>query len=202
MQDFANIPDWLGSAAIGAIIAALGYVIKLFIDWIQARNEQKVARHARLTKLNSLLDAARATFNIQNEHAQRLLEMLEESNIKVVGEGYEQKLASAYNDMDKDQLQLHKLIRSMTVNAMRPTNLAISNWLDSDDYYLAQKKGQLAYLLTQLNAHLILWLAKYESWIPNQEHHALVYMADEQRHGVGFPSELDQAVKNLLDKRR
>ena len=51
-----------------------------------------------------------------------------------------------------------------------------------------------------------MWLAKYEAWIPGHPEHALVYVNDEQKHGVGFPRELDAALadrlKELLTGRR
>jgi len=47
--------------------------------------------------------------------------------------------------------------------------------------------GKLAVFLAQLEAHLVLWVAKYEAWISDQPEHALVFLADEEKHGVGFP---------------
>ena len=38
----------------------------------------------------------------------------------------------------------------------------------------------------------MLWHAKYEAWIPNHPEHALVYMADEKHHGLGFPGAIYQ----------
>jgi hypothetical protein len=61
-----------------------------------------------------------------------------------------------------------------------------------------EHEAKLAELLNQLDAHLVLWLAKYESWIPNRPDHALVYLADEQLHGLGFPQGLDDAFSYVL----
>jgi hypothetical protein len=58
--------------------------------------------------------------------------------------------------------------------------------------------GRLAQLLGQLETHLILWHAKYAAWIPNNPEHALVYMADESKHGLGFPSGIDEEVAHHL----
>lgn len=41
----------------------------------------------------------------------------------------------------------------------------------------------------------LLWNAKYESWIPEQPEHALVYMDDEKRHGVGFPKRREAIIE-------
>jgi len=51
-----------------------------------------------------------------------------------------------------------------------------------------------------LQAHLLLWLAKYEIWIPASPEHALVYLADEKEHGVGFPRGLDELVDATLKR--
>ena len=63
------------------------------------------------------------------------------------------------------------------------------------------KAAELALLLNRLDEHVILWLAKYEAWLPDQPAHALVYLDDEERHGVGFPRGLDDAVDAVLEGR-
>jgi len=49
-----------------------------------------------------------------------------------------------------------------------------------------------------LQTHLILWNAKYDIWITDHPERALVHMVDEQAHGIGFPSGIDEAVANAL----
>jgi hypothetical protein len=44
----------------------------------------------------------------------------------------------------------------------------------------------------------LLLVFKYETWIPRNPKHALVYMADEQQHGLGFPDGIDQLVDEVL----
>jgi len=71
-------------------------------------------------------------------------------------------------------------------------------WIQDDSYFKAQNGegplGKLAGELAKLELHLILWLAKYEAWIPEFKAHALVYLADEKKHGVGFPSGIDELI--------
>ena len=83
---------------------------------------------------------------------------------------------------------------------MEPIGFAV---LRADIYHRTMRgktedEARLALLLNQLDAHLLLWLAKYEGWIPNRPDHALVYLADEQQHGLGFPRGVDEAVDAAL----
>lgn len=62
--------------------------------------------------------------------------------------------------------------------------------------------AELSELLNQLDAHLLLWLAKYEGWIPNRPDHALVYLADEEEHGLGFPNGIEETLAAVLSRGR
>jgi hypothetical protein len=91
----------------------------------------------------------------------------------------------------------------MTVNSLWPTNSAMLDWLASDTYFKTQPHkpglhGQLAQGLTQLEAHLQLWKAKYLAWIPDHPEHGLVYMADEGMHGLSFPGAIDGLVDRVV----
>jgi len=84
----------------------------------------------------------------------------------------------------------------------------LAEWLRGDVRHriISQQRDEreirLAELLNQLDAHLLLWLAKYKRWMPDRPDHALVYLDDEERHGLGFPTGLDQAVEAVLTTRR
>ena len=58
--------------------------------------------------------------------------------------------------------------------------------------------AQLAARLNALDTHLMLWLAKYEAWIPDQPKHSLVYLADEERHGARFPAGIEALVEQVI----
>ncbi len=108
-------------------------------------------------------------------------------------------------DKEKD---LHTIIRGQTINAMRPINLDLSKWLADDDFYKIslgrtgsariRQRADLGSLLASLEVHLRLWHAKYDSWMMDHPEHALVYLADEERHGPPFPRGLDDLVANLV----
>lgn len=264
---------------IGAVAAALGYVIRLLIEtWRDVRKEHN-ARRARLVELQSLLHAVHVSFRIQIGHNQRLREMIAMNHPEVdCYGGYEQSFANAYNVFTPGEKELHEIIRSITIYSLRPTNQAMMDWLKSDTFFKAQKPsrglfqkqaknstngssnqeetnqvemnqedmneeemnekvmnekemkpsdtnstprivkwtqnllselegnssravlGELAVQLKALEAHLLLWNAKYEVWMNNTPEHALVYLADEKKHGFGFPNKIDAAVSRALDR--
>jgi hypothetical protein len=118
-------------------------------------------------------------------------------------EGYERTFSKAYKVFTPEEKELHAIIRSITIHSLCTTNQSLSDWLKNDTYFKAQRPskgiyGELAMQLATLEAHLILWHAKYETWIPETPEHALVYLADEEKHGVGFPSGIDEIVRKTL----
>src|SRR5262249_59599334 len=97
--------------------------------------------------------------------------------------------------LSADEQRLHGIIRSMT-EAMREVNEAMQAWLEKDTTFKTNQAGlniarDLASRLQELDVHVRLWRAKYTYWIPNQPKHALVYLHDEERHGVPFPNRQD-----------
>ena len=109
-------------------------------------------------------------------------------------------MSKAFTHLDADGKELHKLIRSMTTTALRPTNLSILEWLRKDSFHKAQpvsRANGLSAHLAQLEAHMILWHAKYEAWIPDSPEHALVYLDDEKAHGLGFPDGIDAVIARV-----
>ena len=60
------------------------------------------------------------------------------------------------------------------------------------------REVRLAKLLNDLDCHLTLWLAKHDGWLPGRPDHALVYLVDEEKHGLGFPRGPDQAVEEVV----
>lgn len=201
MPILQNIPNWMGGPLLGALIAALGYVAKLSFDTVIELRRQRRRRQAQLVQLKSLLHASRVSFLVKNEHAARLLELLKARDpLLVKAEGYEESFANAYPSFTKPESELHSIIRGMTIYAMQPTNAALLAWIQNDDYFRGEKNGALKSDLAQLHAHLLLWMAKYAIWIPDKPQHSLVYMDDEQRHGIGFPRTIDGLVNSILER--
>jgi len=204
MNPLTQIPEWLGAALISAIIAILGYVGKLIAESISAFREARNARRARLVELHCLLKAGKTSYMIQHELRSRLDALIKKNQPKIPQDGgIERRFSLAYPKFSATERELHTLIQSITIHSLKPTNEAMAKWLKNDNYFRAQKLdnsllGRLAKQLFDLEAHLLLWSAKYEAWIPNRPEHALVYLADEERHGVGFPKGIDSLVEAAI----
>ena len=187
------------------MIAAFGYLGKLAVqgayDWRSNRGKHL----ARMHQLRALLQASQAAFTIQRALAGRLADRLRAKYQQDVPAqpGLERLFAQMHDRFDAEEAELHSVVRAYTEHALLPINRAVADWLRADvqDRVIRGKgehEAKLAELLNQLDAHLVLWLAKYESWIPNRPDHALVYLADEQLHGLGFPQGLDDALSYVL----
>ncbi len=205
MIDVNSVPGWLGTAMAGAVVAALGYVAKLAVDGWSAWRRLRAERLGRLLELASLLHASSEGFFYQRRLVDRLEESLRGNHPEIAPDrsGFERHFAQAFDSFTPDEVELHGLIRSMTEHSLRPTNQAMSVWLQSDLTCRTARaatgtRGELAAKLNQLDTHLRLWHAKYEAWIPEDPQHALVYLADEENHGIGFPPRLDETVEKLL----
>lgn len=200
-----QIPEWIGTALLGAVIAALGYVAKLAVEGLHAWRHERASQLSRLLELASLLHASRAAFRSQRQLVTRLEESLRAGQTlpSAPDQGFERLFSDAHEHMSDQQRELHSLIRSMTEHSILPLNVALSAWLAADLNYRTARgaqgmRGELAGLLNQLDTHLRLWHAKYQGWIPGHPRHALVYLADEERHGLGFPHGLDELVDRVL----
>lgn len=203
-----QIPEWLGAALVGGIIAAIGYVAKQILEWLSALLKARNMRRGRLAELLSLLRASGVAFDIQCDLRDRLDSMILKNHpeLKLTDEGYDAELSKAYSELKPEELELHKIIRSITENTLLPINQSMVQWLKNDTYFKGQwnKKGirgDLAKNLGDLEAHLLLWEAKYKVWMPNNPEHALVYLHDEEEHGLGFPRGIEQIVGNALKER-
>lgn len=209
MESITQIPDWFGTAVLGAVIAAAGYVAKLILEWIGEVQTRIRNRRAQLSALHSLLMAGKAAFNVQCENRDRLAESLfkRDPNLDKSALGYEELFTEAYPDMTEKEKELHMIIRTITINTVQPLNESLLEWLQKDDYFKARTWGkglkvQVANQLATLESHLLLWVAKYKVWMPDNPAHSLVYLADEKKHGVRFPTDLQDNIQKLLKRRR
>lgn len=197
-----SVPAWLGTAVIGLTAAALSYAGKILAEAFQSRRHSRDEKRARLFRLSSLLGASKVAFEIQNELARRLWSMLVEKyrGREAAKEGFESQFTRLYDEFTAEEAELHGIIRGITIYAMRPANQAISKWLEEDVDFRTEswKHTDLAAKLNLLASHLMLWHAKFEAWIPDNPKHALVYMADEADHGLGFPQGVDGLVLRAL----
>jgi hypothetical protein len=202
-MELQTVPTWLGAAIVAAAFAAIGYVAKVFFEWAGTVFNERRQRRARLVALQSLLRGTRASFQIQFEHVERLKTMVEKNHAESARqeEGYDRFLSRTHGQFNREELELYGFIRSITVNSLCPGNRSMIEWLKADAYFKAQRRGRygkLAKRLADLDTHLLLWSAKYAAWIPDNPEHCLVYMADEEAHGIGFPHGIDGLIDDLI----
>jgi len=197
--------NWLWPALLTAAIAALGYVAKLLIETIKSIRAEKNARRTQLLQLYSLIKAGDVAFEAQKEHRNNLMRIIEKNHQQLIkGKvGFEDKMEAAFDSFNHEEKELHTLVRAITMHTINPINTALMEWLKKDSYYKARKHdnsalSELSQKLTALEAHLYLWMAKYTIWMPDNKAHALVYLADEKRHGVMFPKEIDLLIEKIL----
>ena len=208
MTSVARIPDWLAAALLGAALAAIGYVAKLVLQWLGEVRAAHRASTVSLVRLFSLLRVSQASFLAQVDNRNRLHAMITERDPQLASSavGYERAFAIAYPSMPSEERELHSIIRGTTIYSLRPVNQALLTWLRDDTHFKVWPRkygprGELARKLADLEAHLLLWNAKYELWIPENPEHALVYLADEAGHGIGFPLGIDAMVEKVLRPR-
>ena len=207
-----SVPEALSAetvALIGvlvpALIAAVGFVARQVVQGVNDWRSERERRRARLHELGALLRASGTAFDVQRALAGRLAERLRSRHEADLtsGEGLESLFARFHQELDVDERDLHSVIRAYTEHALCPLNEAMLVWLQNDAYYRVRigKKGdeaRLADQLNQLDAHLLLWRAKYKGWIPDHAEHALVYLADEAGHGLGFPKGIEGTLARVI----
>lgn len=208
MESIQQIPEWFGTAMLGAIIASIGYVLKLLLSWWDYASSNYRTNKARLVELYSMLCATKVAFDYQAEIRDRLHDTIEErDNTLVQGYcGYENIFSNAYSSMSNEELELHAIIQSYTEYVLYPLNVEILDWLKKDTFFKSRKwqfngDKSLDLILSDLEGHLHLWVAKYKIWIPNQPSHALVYLADENKHGLGFPTGIEKCIEQTVAKK-
>jgi len=152
--------------------------------------------------------AGKAAYEVQCDNRDRLAESISKRDPELAGsaEGYERLFTAAFPSMTDGERELHAIIRTITVNTLRPLNESLLKRLREDTYFKARTWGSgpsflVARRLADLEAHLLLWHAKYAIWIPDNPAHSLVYLADEEEHGVGFPAGIERDVEQLLKAR-
>ena len=209
MAAFSEIPPWLGTAILGAVLAILIRVTNIMLEWYTSHVNHIKARNAALVDLHSLLNASNRAFNIQNKKRMELYNII---NVKYPNyiefkneEGYDGVFFRAHTDkiLDDREMDIYNYILSVTVNTFYPINNRLLEWINNDSYfkgYWNEKgiRGNLSRQLSNFETHLLLWIAKYKALNPEITSHSIVYLDDEKKFGPGFPQELNDAIEEIL----
>ena len=204
-MDLNSVPEWLAAALVAAALATLGFVGKQILEWLTSIRAAKRERRARLVTLLSLLNGSAAVYRVQAVLRNRLFNAVRQRDPELakIASGYEAVFEAAFPTMTEAERQLHGVVRAYTVNGLKPLNEAMVKWLQADtEFKLATSdrpsEVNVARRLAELEPHLLMWLAKYAAWIPDSPAHALVYLADEEDHGVPFPKGIERAIEGSL----
>ena len=202
----SDVSDWLYAPLVGGVLAALGYVAKLFIDLVLSEREKYTQHTARLSHLGTILNASHSAFLTQAHIRNALRKALRERGCASDAASYEECFTQAFDTMSDAERESHRIIRAYTEHTIKDLNEALLAWLNEDQYFRIPRPGtadeiMLAGQLRQMEVHLLLWKAKYQIWIPGQPQHALVYLDDEAKHGIGFPRGIEKVVERCLIQR-
>ena len=179
---------------VSGALAAAGWAGQSLYGTWRRRKRERTQTAIHLSRLMSLLNTASNLFDIQQEQVRRLEGELKRNHPAEYGSGngYDDELSRLHHLMTESERSLHEVIRGYTEHSMRTVNQAMTSWLNDDTVFKTggapvTRPHQLAARLSELELHLLLWHAKFRSWIPGHQERALVYMDDEKAHGLGFP---------------
>ncbi len=202
-----ELPQWIGTAVLGAVLALLGYVGKQFAEWFGRLRAAENARRARLAELLALIRAGDTAWKVQCENRDKLSALIEARDPALdAGQGYDHLFAVAFPSMPPAERELHDVVRAYTVHTFRPLNEALLKWIAADADFRVRPPGRspratLSLFLADLEAHLLLWQAKFAAWMPDHPERSLVYLDDEGRHGTPFPQGGARLVARILHRR-
>lgn len=204
-EGLSSVPEWLATAVLGAGLAALGYLAKTISELVGGQVAATKARRARLAELLALIRAGDAAFRVQCDVRDRLSKLIVEREPTIANLALDQRFSAAFPSMTPVEQELFDVMRAYTVYTIKPLNDALLRWLAADsDFRIGlpgrSPRAKLAAYLGDLEAHLLLWQAKYSAWIPDHPERALVYLAGESKHGTPFPKDGAAIVHALLHR--
>jgi hypothetical protein len=206
-----TIPAWIMDAITTGFTALVGFFVKYGMDLFNSRNQLNNDRIRKLEDLKGMLEESKNLFIMQNKLVKRLVnEIRTRLNLdeNSVSNGYEHFLTENYDAMTEVEKDTHSVIRGTTMNSVNIVNEELQKWITSDKEFKINSVKKLresefgetfSDSLSQLELHLNLWRDKYTVWM-NNEKHCVVYLDDEERHGVSFPKGIEDLVDEALKK--
>ena len=206
MGDKQSFSEWIVRTVIAAVFSAAGFLGQDIYSELKADKVLVENALAQLQILSSNLNESKSIFQSQNYMAQRLMQMLNENHPKVMPQalGYDETFYRIHDYFLPAEAELQAIIRSTTINSMRRVNQEMSSWLNTDNVFKSsnqpsKQRESLAEKLRILELHLNQWNDKYEAVIPGDKRRSLVYLADEKKHGTGFPKGIEQVIEKVIN---
>ena len=206
MGDRQPFSEWIVRTVIAAVFSVGGFLGQdIYSEW---KSDMALVKNAlgQLQVLSGNLNESKSIFQSQNYMAQRLMHMLNENHLKEVPQalGYDETFYRMHEHFLPAEAELQTIIRSTTTNSLRRVNQEMISWLNADNVFKSsnqptKERESLARQLQILELHLNQWNDKYEAVIPGDKRRSLVYLADEKKHGTGFPKGIEQVVEKVID---
>ena len=162
-----------------------------------------VLRELRVFK--ALLDESWALYLSHNQQRGRLAKMVITNHRAELPpfEGYDDLFYKMHDAMSEEEKSLFRIVRGNTKRGMHRMNGRILEWVEAHPIavLLPQRTpavGELEAQALALKVHLEEWFAKYEETFLPDEKRTLVYLADEKKHGKGWPKGLEPAVAAVM----
>lgn len=207
MESLAQLPDWLGQAVLAAVAGAAGFFGKSLWEAWRGQRRRGAERLAALRKLKGLLEASKSVFASQNYMASRLMRSIRQHypDEAEKGLGFDETFYRLFDKMDDEERELQSLIRSTTLNSMKSSNEALRSWMREHQEFRTPIQNtkiqvQFAEDLRQLELHLNQWFDKYNAVMDQSERRSLIYLADEKKHGSGFPKQIQALVEGVISE--
>jgi hypothetical protein len=202
MRIFTTWPEWLLTAALAALVAVLGFLLKEGYSYWGKRREARRQAARQLSVFGQLLAESELIAATHFELRDRLYSSLGAELHP--GETYNDFFARLHNTCPPAQQKLFQLLRSNTMHSMRPQNQALLDWATAhtakDLFGAGPEEQAFDEQLALLREHLRVWRDKYHAGFEAYAGHSIVYLNDEDRHGKPFPGLLKSATATLLAK--
>lgn len=204
-----NIPTWIMDAVTTGFTALVGFFVKYGVDLFNSRKQLNNERIRKLEDLKGMLEESKNLFIMQNKLVKRLVNEVRtrmNMNETSLAGGYEQFLTENYDSMTEAEKDTHSVIRGTTMNSVNIVNEELQKWITNDKEFKINSVRELRKThfgekfsrnLSNLELHLNLWRDKYTVWMHNEKH-CVVYLDDEEQHGVGFPKGIEDMVNEAL----
>jgi hypothetical protein len=211
MAPLSTWPEGLFSALVAAAISLLGFGLKELYDQRRRRREQHEQERRAATESQRQAAGTLAEFQrlladstaIAATHFQlrdRLAATLTQP--QQPGEPHSEWFARHYDTFLPPQLEIFQLLRAITANSMRIQNQLLLDWANRHSAFTLFGRGPdedaFDQQLSLLRTHLRTWRDKLEGGFETDPRQCLVYLADVNQLGVGFPKQLESATKALL----
>jgi len=199
MKNILELPSWITEM----IAAVLGFLARTIYDTIVNKKKIRISTVNRLKEFENLLKIGQSIFHDQMILVRRLYKSLSD-NHELFKNGYSEGFLKSYDQMNEEQKEIFEFIRGITENSIYSLNDKLNQWADKNEMYtLTTKKSTIADEFDKdihtLREHLQLWFAKYNSIFKNNPKYCLVFLGDENSHGVAFPQSIRDSVKKMID---